>query len=348
LNKLNVHYEYKSKIGVASSQLTNSDERVRFCQMARPLRLAFENACYHITSRGNRRENIFYTDKDKSIFLEKLNETFNKHSIVCYAYCLMSNHYHLFIKTPRANISQAMHYLNTSYTNWFKAEHGIIGSVLQGRYKSILVDEDNYGIVLSAYIHLNPLRAGVVEDLRDYKWSSYLNYVKENKRVIDSLDTRVILKQFSEDLRKARILYRRYVGENKDIKDPLKNSFKGIVLGSKEYVEDILKKIDKLGKKREMPQTRKINTKRADEIIKGIAKQYNISKEDIIEKKKGNLFRKLSMYLIKKYTDLTLEQIGNVYNMDYTAVSQSCSRFEREMSGNKRLNKMIKEIEDVL
>jgi len=82
--------------------------------MARPLRLAFENACYHITSRGNRKKSIFYTDKDRSVFFEKLNETFNKYSVVCYAYCLMDNHYHLLIKTPRANISQAMHYLNTS------------------------------------------------------------------------------------------------------------------------------------------------------------------------------------------------------------------------------------------
>ncbi len=316
--------------------------------MARPLRLAFENACYHITSRGNRKENIFYTDKDRSVFLEKLNETFNKYSVVCYAYCLMNNHYHLLIKTPRANISQAMHYLNTSYTNRFKAAHYITGSILQGRYKSILVDEDSYGIVLSAYIHLNPLRAGIVDDLREYKWSSYLNYVKENKRVVDSLDTEFMLSHFSKDLKESRRLYKKYVNENENIKNPLKGSFKGIMLGGKEYVEDILKKIDKLGKKREIPELRRIDTKTSGEIIKAIEKKYDLSKKDIIKKKKGNEFRKLSLYLIKKHTDLKLEQIGEIYGMDYTAVSQSCSRFEREISGNKKLNKMIKEIEDVL
>jgi len=270
--------------------------------MARPLRLAFENARYHITSRGSRRENIFYTDKDKSVFLEKLNETFNKYSVVCNAYCLMDNHYHLFIKTPRANISQAMHYLNTSYTNWFKSEHEIIGSILQGRYKSILVDEDNFGIVLSAYIHLNPLRAGIVEDLREYKWSSYLNYVKENKRVVDGLNTEFILNQFSKDLKEARRLYKKYVGENKNIKDPLKNSFKGIVLWRKEYVEDMLKKIGKLGKKREIPETRRINTKTSDEIIRAIERNYNISRKDIIEKKKGNVYRNFSF--LSQFTNL--------------------------------------------
>jgi putative transposase len=317
-------------------------------RMARPLRLVFEDACYHITSRGNRREDIFHTDKDKSVFLEKLNETFNRHSIVCYAYCLMDNHYHLFVRTPRANISQAMHYLNTSYTNWFKAEHEIIGSVLQGRYKSMLVDEDSYGIVLSAYIHLNPLRAGIVEDLRQYKWSSYLNYVKENKRAVDSLNTEFILSQFSGNTKEARRLYKKYVIEHKTIKDPLENSFRGIVLGSREYAGDILERISKLGKRREIPHTRGIDTIGSDEIIKAIEKKYKISKEDITEKKKGNIFRKLSMYLIKKQTDLRLEQIGEIYNMDYTAVSQSCSRFQREISGNKRLSKMLKQIEDLL
>ena len=316
--------------------------------MARPLRLAFENACYHITSRGNRKKRIFYTDKDRSAFLEKLNKTFNKHSAVCYAYCLMDNHYHLLIKTPRANISQAMHYLNTSYTNRFKAAHYITGSILQGRYKSILVDEDSYGIVLSAYIHLNPLRAGIVEDLREYKWSSYLNYVKENKRVVDSLSTKFILNQFSKDLKESRKLYKKYVKENENIKDPLKGSFKGMVLGSREYFEDILKKIGIVGKKREIPETRRINIKTSGEIIRAIEKKYKISKKDIIEKKKGNVYRKLSMYLIKKHTDLKLEQIGDLYEMDYTAVSQSCSRFEREKSENKKINKMIRDIEEVL
>jgi putative transposase len=188
----------------------------------------------------------------------------------------------------------------------------------------------------------------MVVDLREYKWSSYLNYVKENKRVVDRLDTEFILAQFSGNTREARRLYKKYVIDHKNIKDPLKDSFKGIVLGSQEYVGDIVERISKLGKRREIPETGRINTKTAEEIIKAIEKKYKISKEDIIGKKKGNIFRKLSMYLIKKYTDLRLEQIGGIYNMDYTAVSQSCGRFHRELSGNKRIDRMMKEIEDVL
>lgn len=157
------------------------------------LRLSFKNAVYHITSRGNRRENIFYSDKDKKVFIEKMSETLEKYSFICYAYCLMDNHYYLFIKMPLANIKEGMHYLNTSYSNWFKAKHNIVGMVFQGRYKSILVDENNYGLHLSAYIHLNPIRAGRVSDIKEYKWSGLFNYIGK-KRSVKRLDTEFILK----------------------------------------------------------------------------------------------------------------------------------------------------------
>ena len=151
--------------------------------MARALRLSFENAFYHITARGIRKENIFYSDKDKKVFLDKINETFEKYSFICYAYCLMDNHYHLFIQTPIANISEGMHYLNTSYANWFKAKYKLAGSIFQGRYKSILIDADSYALTLSAYIHLNPLRAGMVKKLEDYPFSSFLDYIDTKKPV---------------------------------------------------------------------------------------------------------------------------------------------------------------------
>ena len=171
--------------------------------MARQLRLAFEDACYHISSRGSRKGKIFYTDEDKSYFLELLNQTCNKYSITCYAYCLMDKHYHLFINTQKPNISQAMHFLNTSYTNWYKAKHNIVGSILQGRYKSIIVDKDTYALVLSTYIHLNPLRAGIVKDLKEYKWSSYINYIKQAKSSINRLDMDFVLNMLSKDKKQS-------------------------------------------------------------------------------------------------------------------------------------------------
>ena len=122
--------------------------------MVRPLRLSFENTFYHITARGNQREKIFYSDRDKEVFLKRIKEMLIKYTMTCHAYCLMDNHYHLFIKTTKPNLSQGIHYLNSAYANWFRNKHQITGPLFQGRFKSILVDTDNYALVLSAYIHL--------------------------------------------------------------------------------------------------------------------------------------------------------------------------------------------------
>ena len=314
--------------------------------MARALRLAFEGACYHITSRGNRRENIFYSDDDKKVFIDKLNETLNKYHFICYAYCLMDNHYHLFIETPDAKISEGMHNLNTSYTNWFKAEHNIVGSVLQGRYKSILVDEDNYGSKLSAYIHLNPLRAGIVKDINQYRWSSYLDYVSDRGKMVERLDKEFILSQFGEDPIEARKRYRSYVKENIGMKDPLSESYRGIALGTGRYIDEIINRIKKIGRKREIIATRPSGKKDADEIIGLMQKRYGVSRNDIVDKKRGNVYRKISMYLIKRHTDLRLSEIGRIYGMDYAALSQSCKRFGEELKKDKKIRGMIQDLEN--
>ncbi len=207
--------------------------------MARPLRLSYKNAVYHITARGNRKENIFYSSRDRSVFLDKMNETFQKYSFICYAYCLMGNHYHLFVKTPRANIMGGMHYLNASYSNWFKAKHGIVGVIFQGRYKSILVDEDNYALELSAYIHLNPLRAGMVKSIEEYEWSSILDYIGARDPIVERLDTSFILNQLDDTLSKAVKEYRKFVLERTVMKNPFGNTYKCIALGSEDFIEGI-------------------------------------------------------------------------------------------------------------
>src|SRR5665648_347191 len=208
--------------------------------MTRPLRLSFENAFYHIIARDNRREKIFYFDRDKEIFLKRLKEMLIKYSMICYAYCLMDNHYHLFIKTNQSNLSQGIHYLNSSYANWFRNKHQIIGPLFQGRFKSILVDADNYALVLSAYIHLNPLRAGIIKQLEDYPWSSYLDYL--NLRKSDMTDPSFILKSIDHDTFKAIKKYRDYVMQYQDMKDPMRESYRHIALGSETFIESVKKR----------------------------------------------------------------------------------------------------------
>ena len=316
--------------------------------MARPLRLAFENAVYHITVRGNRREDIFYTDKDRSVFLEKMNETFNKYSFICYAYCLMDNHYHLFVKTPNANISKGMHYLNASYANWFKAEHYISGVIFQGRYKSIVVEADSYGLQLSAYIHLNPTRAGIVDDPGKYKWSSFQDYTRKKKPSLENLDINFILEQFDKDPSKARRKYSRFVRKNKDMENPLDNSFSGIALGGEGFIHRIKKLVDKTGKNREVSATRIADAFTTDEIIGVIISKFGIDRKEVFEKRRGNIYRPLALYFIKKNTALSLNEIGSLFDMDYTAVSQACRRFQQLAEKDKDVSGMKEKVEEEL
>ena len=312
--------------------------------MARALRLSFENAFYHITARGIRKENIFYSDKDKKVFLDKINETFEKYSFTCYAYCLMDNHYHLFIQTPIANISEGMHYLNTSYANWFKAKYKLAGPIFQGRYKSILIDADSYALTLSAYIHLNPLRAGMVKKLEDYPFSSFLDYIGTKKPAVRRLDTSLILSRFSDNTQQAQKMYKQFVLDNRGMQSPLKDAFKGIALGSCAFIKKITEKISSLGEEREIKKIKFAATYNPDEIIKTVSDYFNIKKSEIFKKKRGNIYRQLTLYLIKRYTDLPLREIGKLFNMDYTSVSMMAKRFEKKTNTDKRISEMFKEV----
>ncbi len=298
--------------------------------MARPLRLSFENAVYHITARGNRREPIFYNDEDRKIFLDKINDTLLKYSFVCFAYCLMDNHYHLFLRTLHPNISDGMHYLNTSYTNWFKARHKIVGVLFQGRYKSLIVDENRYGVNLSAYIHLNPYRAGIVDDLREYPWSSYPDYIGADTSSVE-LDTSLVLKQFDNDPEISRRKYETYVTENRMMESPVKESYKGIALGGSEFLQSIKERVLEIRDKREVPETKDVREYTAEEIIQKVMEEFSIGREEIFKKKRGNFFRNMTISLFKQFTSMSLKEIGELFQMDYAAVSQACKRYEEKI-----------------
>lgn len=142
--------------------------------MARTLRISYSGALYHITSRGNAQENIYLFDTDREVFLSVLNDVYNKFDWHFHAYCLMSNHYHLLVETPRPNISKGMQYLNGVYTQRFNCMHNRVGHVFQGRFKSIIVEKESYLLELARYIILNPVRAHMVSSPAEWIWSSYL------------------------------------------------------------------------------------------------------------------------------------------------------------------------------
>jgi len=153
--------------------------------MARPLRIEYEGAFYHVTSRGNERRRIFLAKSDYNQFKRYLKGAQEKYGYHLHSYVLMSNHYHLIIETPERNLSKLMQYINGSYTNFFNRRTGRSGHLFQGRYKAILVDVDSYLLQLSRYIHLNPVRAGIVEQPQGYPHSSYKSFIsKKGEEII--------------------------------------------------------------------------------------------------------------------------------------------------------------------
>jgi putative transposase len=141
--------------------------------MARPLRVEYPGAVYHVTTRGNARNKIFSDDQDRLGFLAVLDTAVKRFNWLCHAYCLMDNHYHLVIETPDANLSIGMRQLNGIYTQKYNRRHATPGHIFQGRFKAILVDKDNYLLELCRYVVLNPVRAKMVEKIAHWTWSSY-------------------------------------------------------------------------------------------------------------------------------------------------------------------------------
>ena len=204
--------------------------------MSRPLRLEFPGAVYHITARGNARNNIFLKDADRELFLAGLGEVVERFGWLCHAYCLMDNHYHLLVETLEGNLSLGMRQLNGVYTQRFNRYHGRVGHIFQGRFKAIVVDRDSYLLELCRYVVLNPLRAGMVKSLARYRWSSYPATVGMIERQ-GWLSIDWVLGQFGKYRAVAQRRYADFVAQGRNHPSPW-SAVKGqAMLGSEAFVE---------------------------------------------------------------------------------------------------------------
>jgi len=204
--------------------------------MARPLRIEYPGALYHITSRGNAKNPIFVDKKDKESFLDILHTVVKKYNLICHAYCLMDNHYHLLIETPEANLSKGIRQLNGVYTQRFNRRHKRTGHVFEGRYKAILVDRDSYLLEVARYIVLNPVRARIVDDPRQYRFSSYPATSGQAKPHL-ALSTDFILAQFAKTRAAAAKRYRAFVKDGIGETSILKKTKGQVLLGDEDFVK---------------------------------------------------------------------------------------------------------------
>ena len=301
--------------------------------MARQNRIEYPGAFYHITSRGNRKQTIFLSDDDRIFFLSCLRNACEKYGAVIHAHCLMDNHYHLFIETPYANLSKTMHDLNTAYAIYFNKKHAYVGHPFQGRFKAVLVQAESYARDLAAYIHLNPVRAKIVERPEAYPWSDYREYVGLDVPKPWTSNS-IVLSQFSATLATARAAYQEYVlrriGQNTP--GPLSHSNEVGILGDSEFIAKL--KADhlvdgKIGYDRELPQLNKL------------AKQPRL--EDIRARSesffglKNRYSRKSAIYLSHKMTRLPLKEIAEFYRIGISGVTDVCRKLRREISSSETL-----------
>lgn len=264
--------------------------------MARPIRIEYPGAVYYITSRGNANRPVFRDDQDRRDFLELLGLLVDRFKWRCHAYCLMNNHYHLLIETPKANLSQGMRQLNGIYTQNFNRRYRRAGHVFQGRFKGILIDKKNYLLELATHMVLNPVRLRVVKSSVNYKWSSY----KATAGIVKApsfLTTEWLLSRFGKQLKTAHEKYRSHVKQAVKKPKPWGRVRRQVLLGDEKFVSGLepylkgVKKKEKLTQKKkvaERPSLRKLfdkvgskSRKARDRIIRDAHLKYGHTLADI-------------------------------------------------------------------
>ncbi len=274
--------------------------------MARPLRIEYPGAIYHITTRGNARQPIFKDDKDREVFLEVLGHVVDRYNWLCHAYCLMDNHYHLLIETPEGNLSLGMRQLNGIYTQRFNRKHNIVGHVFQGRFKAILVDKENYLLELCRYVVLNPVRAGIVKLPWKYKWSSY-GATAGMAESPSFLTTDWILSQFGHG---AGNSYKSFVRDGVKKSGPWENLRGQILLGGDKFVVGLEPYLKQAQKVREVPRGQRfVERPSLGELFKGAVGKSRQKRDRLIQK----------AHFRYAYT---LVEIGRVLGLHYSTISK--------------------------
>ncbi|MBN1382037.1 MAG: transposase [Deltaproteobacteria bacterium] len=319
--------------------------------MARPLRIQYPDAWYHVMNRGLNRSKIFSSPHDYQAFIGLLKEASAMWKVRIAAYCLMSNHYHLLLQTPEGNLSRCMRHINGIYTQRFNRLYKIDGPLFRGRYKSIVIDGDSYLLELVRYIHRNPLHAGIVKRIDDYTWSSHRAYISEGNEE-NWLYKDFVLTMLEGNKAKRRQAYINFV--DKEEPESLIASYEKrkspLLLGTKDFVDNIRQKYGNKAIIEEMPQAKELALDQV-EIETAVSRIYQIEVDDLLKLQRGkaNEARNVAIYLIRKHTGAPLKTIGIRFGMNsYSSVSSVILRIKQAMKRNKKLQQKVASIERLL
>lgn len=281
--------------------------------MARPLRIEFPGALYHVTARGNARQDIFLDVEDLHLFLGVLERVVSRFHLLLYAYCVMDNHFHLVLETPDGNLSKAMRQLNGVYTQAFNRRHGRVGHVLQGRFKAILVDRDSYLLELCRYVVLNPVRARTTRKPDTYPWSSY----RASAGLVPTpafLTVDWLLSQFGRQRPAAQRKYRAFVAEGIGQPSPWERVQGQVLLGSERFVERLKPGLRDKRPLKEIPRRQRFAGRPALAALFGARVLANLS------------LRNAAIGCAHLEHGYSLSEIGRVVGLHYSTISRIVKR----------------------
>ncbi|MGA2531895.1 MAG: transposase [Candidatus Aminicenantales bacterium] len=309
--------------------------------MARQLRIEYPGAFYHVTSRGNQKQPIFLAEEDRYYFLKCLGDAHGKFQSIIHVYCLMENHYHLLIETPHGQLSRIAHSINTTFSVYFNKRHDRCGHLFQGRFKAILVQAEEYAREVGPYVHLNPVRAGIVDSPEEYAWSNYREYLGTmSPRPWTS--TSLILSAFGAEPSIAMQRYSEYVTWRlkQKLPNPLEAAAASGILGRPEFIEQMEKTFltERRGERnRDFPQLRKLRDRPKMADILAVAKE--------IFGQENRYARKVAILIIHKNTNYSLREIGDFFRIGISAITDICRRTKKDLLFNETLTQEVQEIE---
>ena len=283
--------------------------------MSRPLRIEFPGALYHVTARGNARQDIFLDDEDRHSFLAVLERVVSRYHPLLHAYCMMGNHFHLVLETPEGNLSPIMRQLNGIYTQAFNRRHGRVGHVLQGRFKAILVERDSHLLELCRYVVLNPVRARMTRKAAKYPWSSY-RATAGLDAIPSFLCTDWLLSQFGKQRSSAQRKYQAFVEEGVGQASPWPQVRGQVLLGSERFVERLQPQLQGKQSLKEIPRKQRYSHRPAlGRLLSGRTLAERDSRDEAI--RRAHVEYGYSLSEIGRAVDLHYSTISRIVNRDF-------------------------------
>jgi len=302
-------------------------------------------------NRGRRGERIFVEKTDYKAFIELLKESTEIWNLTIAAYCLMPNHYHLLIQTPDANISRIMRHINGVYTQRFNRKHRCDGQLFRGRYKAILVEADSFLLQLVRYIHRNPYRAGLVDRLDSYPWSSHKGYRSRDGKW-NWLHKTAILSMLNDKENQQRKAYRQFISEedSEELKEVFRKKKLPSILGTKAFTDWVRDTFFSHKRHIEIPESRALAPGR-EKIKQVVCEAYQVEREELLKSRRGafNEPRNVAIYLTRKLRGEGLAEICQEYGLQkHSSAGSVIERVKKQLSRDKQFKRRIEKLDTML